>query len=84
MTFALRRLSPVTGESELATKAVLELEGSNAITSMCLVRFEGAGVPDASTLLAVGTAEQLTYFPTSCTGGHIRIYRCVCLCECTY
>jgi hypothetical protein len=54
---------------------VLELEGSEAITSMALVRFEGPNLPDSSLLLAVGTAEQMTYFPTSCTAGYIRMYK---------
>lgn len=61
--------------AELATKAVLELDNNEGITSMCLVKFEGPNLPDTSTLLAVGTAEQMTYFPTSCTAGYIRIYR---------
>eukprot|EP00878_Enallax_costatus_P010041 GHUV01010480.1.p1 GENE.GHUV01010480.1~~GHUV01010480.1.p1 ORF type:complete len:1094 (+),score=306.67 GHUV01010480.1:216-3497(+) len=61
--------------TELATKAVLELDNNEGITSMCLVKFEGQSVPDTSTLLAVGTAEQMTYFPTSCTAGYIRLYR---------
>jgi hypothetical protein len=61
--------------SELSTRTVLELDGSEAITSMCLVKFEGHAVPDTSLLLAVGTAEQMTYFPTSCTAGFIRIYK---------
>eukprot|EP00879_Flechtneria_rotunda_P016767 GHRR01017550.1.p1 GENE.GHRR01017550.1~~GHRR01017550.1.p1 ORF type:complete len:1036 (+),score=359.64 GHRR01017550.1:786-3893(+) len=61
--------------SELSTKAVLELDGSEGITSMALVRFEGPGVPETSLLLAVGTAEQMTYFPTSCTAGYIRLYK---------
>eukprot|EP00775_Hariotina_reticulata_P013008 gene13008-13137_t len=61
--------------AELSTRTVLELDGSEAITSMCLVKFEGQGVPDTSLLLAVGTAEQMTYFPTSCTAGYIRLYK---------
>jgi hypothetical protein len=61
--------------AELSTKAVLELDGSEAITSMALVRFEGPNLPDSSLLLAVGTAEQMTYFPTSCTAGYIRMYK---------
>lgn len=66
---------PVMLPSELSTRTVLELDGSEAITSMCLVKFEGHAVPDTSLLLAVGTAEQMTYFPTSCTAGFIRIYK---------
>jgi hypothetical protein len=54
---------------------VLELEGNEGITSMALVRFEGTALPDTSLLLAVGTAEQMTYFPTSCTAGYIRLYK---------
>ncbi|WIA12061.1 hypothetical protein OEZ85_012138 [Tetradesmus obliquus] len=65
----------IVDPAELSTKAVLELDGSEAITSMALVRFEGPGVPEASLLLAVGTAEQMTYFPTSCTAGYIRLYK---------
>jgi hypothetical protein len=60
---------------ELSTRAVLELDGSEAITAMALVRFEGPNLPDSSLLLAVGTAEQMTYFPTSCTAGYIRMYK---------
>ena len=54
---------------------MLELDGNEGITSMALVRFEGTALPDNSLLLAVGTAEQMTYFPTSCTAGYIRLYR---------
>lgn len=54
---------------------MLELDNNEGITSMCLVKFEGHVVHDSSTLLAVGTAEQMTYFPTSCTAGYIRLYR---------
>lgn len=61
--------------AELSTKCVLELDGNEGITSMALVRFEGSGLPDTSLLLAVGTAEQMTYFPTSCTAGYIRLYK---------
>lgn len=60
---------------ELSTKCVLELDGNEGICSMALVRFEGTGLPDNSLLLAVGTAEQMTYFPTSCTAGYIRLYK---------
>jgi hypothetical protein len=60
---------------ELSTKCVLELDGNEGITSMALVRFEGTALPDNSLLLAVGTAEQMTYFPTSCTAGYIRLYK---------
>ncbi|KAF6255086.1 CPSF A subunit region-domain-containing protein [Scenedesmus sp. NREL 46B-D3] len=65
----------IVDPAELSTKAVLELDGSEAITSMALVRFEGPNLPDSSLLLAVGTAEQMTYFPTSCTAGYIRLYK---------
>jgi hypothetical protein len=61
--------------AELSTKCVLELDGNEGITSMALVRFEGTALPDNSLLLAVGTAEQMTYFPTSCTAGYIRLYK---------
>lgn len=61
--------------AELSTKCVLELDGNEGICSMALVRFEGTGLPDNSLLLAVGTAEQMTYFPTSCTAGYIRLYK---------
>jgi len=51
----------------------MELDNNEAITSMALVQFTGAH--DTSTLLAVGTAERMTYFPSDCTAGYIRIYR---------
>ena len=58
----------------LSTLHVMELDNNEAITSMALVQFTGAH--DTSTLLAVGTAERMTYFPSDCTAGYIRIYRC--------
>lgn len=66
---------PLPSLPELSTKAVVELDGNEGITSMTLVRFEGQNVPETSLLLAVGTAEQMTYFPTSCTAGYIRVYK---------
>jgi hypothetical protein len=65
--------------TELSTKCVLELDGNEGITSMALVTFEGGGEGGASSspglLLAVGTAEAMTYFPTSCSAGYIRLYK---------
>eukprot|EP00877_Chromochloris_zofingiensis_P000800 jgi/Chrzof1/10720/Cz05g09290.t1 len=58
----------------LSTQCVLELDNNEGITSMCLVQF-APGAHDTSMLLAVGTAEGLTYFPTDCQSGYIRIYR---------
>lgn len=40
---------------------------------MCLVRFEAGH--EKGWLLAVGTAEGLTFFPTDCQAGYIRIYK---------
>ena len=45
---------------------------------MCLVRFDAGH--ERGLLLAVGTAEGMTFFPTDCRAGYIRLYRCVCLC----
>jgi hypothetical protein len=62
--------------TELVTKCVLELDGNEGITSMALVKFEGQGGGDAANhLLAVGTAAGMTYFPTTCSQGFIRLYK---------
>ncbi len=69
--------------SSLATQCVVEVDGNEAITSMALVHFSaaacggssGEGGTVAEPLLVVGTAENLSYFPTDCTAGHIRVYR---------
>jgi hypothetical protein len=66
----LRLLHP----QSLSTLCVQELDNNEGITSMALVQF--AAGPDTSTLLAVGTAERLTYMPNDCAAGYIRIYRC--------
>ena len=67
----LRVMDPLT----LSTQCVLELDNNEALTSMCLVQFPEA--QEKAWLLAVGTAERLTYFPTDCAAGYIRMYRCV-------
>jgi splicing factor 3B subunit 3 len=67
----LRIVEPGT----LSTQCVVEVDGNEAITSMCLVKFEGAH--ERGWLLAVGTAEGMTFFPTDCQAGYIRIYRWV-------
>jgi splicing factor 3B subunit 3 len=63
----------IVDPTSLSTLHVMELDNNEAITSMALVQFMGAH--DTSTLLAVGTAERMTYFPLDCTAGYIRIYR---------
>jgi hypothetical protein len=65
----LRLLHP----QSLSTLCVQELDNNEGITSMALVQF--AAGPDTSMLLAVGTAERLTYMPNDCAAGYIRIYR---------
>eukprot|EP00884_Botryococcus_braunii_P014213 jgi/Botrbrau1/22793/Bobra.0132s0119.1 len=57
----------------LETTCVLELENNEAAFSLCTVRFADSN----ETVLAVGTAQNLKFYPRECTDGHIKIYRFV-------
>jgi hypothetical protein len=57
----------------LPRRFVLELEGNETPTSMCLVSF--AGAHDSSELLAVGTAVDMVLMPLQCEKGCIHVYR---------
>lgn len=78
----------VLDAASLATRCVLELDGNEAPTSMCLVTFRAASSPvggagpapggsDAfgQALLAVGTAADLAFRPRRATEGYVRLYR---------
>ena len=62
----------------LTTTCVEELDGNEAVTAMCFVRFDAGHA--RGWLLAVGTAEGMTFFPTDCQAGYIRLYRCARVC----
>lgn len=57
----------------LSTQCVVELDGNEAITSAAFVKFDSGH--ERGWLLAVGTAEGMTFFPTDCQAGYIRLYR---------
>ncbi|PSC75527.1 splicing factor 3B subunit 3-like [Micractinium conductrix] len=57
----------------LETTHCIEMDQNEAALSVCLVSFDSA--PEAGTLLAVGTAQGLKFYPKECENGYVRIYR---------
>ncbi|KAL4425697.1 hypothetical protein ABPG75_009713 [Micractinium tetrahymenae] len=57
----------------LQTTHCIELGENEAALSVCLVAFESQ--PEMGTLLAVGTAQGLKFYPKEVQNGHVRIYR---------
>ena len=65
----LRIIDPAT----LSTISLVELEFNEAAVSLCLVRFSSA--PQLGLVLAVGTAQSLTFYPREVKDGFIRLYQ---------
>lgn len=64
----IRIVNPYT----LTTTHCIEMENNEAAFCITTVSFDSA--PQLGTLLAVGTAQSLTFYPKSCQGGFIRLY----------
>jgi len=63
----------IVDPADLSTTEVLELDNNEAALSLCLVQFSTR--QDLGTLLAVGTAQGLQFYPRQVEGGFIRLYR---------
>ncbi|GAB4816845.1 hypothetical protein N2152v2_003891 [Parachlorella kessleri] len=63
----------VVDPAALRTTCCLELDSNEAALSMCLASFEGGR--ELGTLLCVGTAQGLKFYPRECQGGFVRVYR---------
>ncbi|EFN57738.1 hypothetical protein CHLNCDRAFT_56079 [Chlorella variabilis] len=65
----VRIVDPVS----LQTTHCIEMEDNEAALSVCLVEFDSH--PEHGTLLAVGTAQGLKFYPKECQNGFVHLYR---------
>uniref|UniRef100_A0A7S3VLT8 DNA damage-binding protein 1 n=1 Tax=Dunaliella tertiolecta TaxID=3047 RepID=A0A7S3VLT8_DUNTE len=69
----LRIVDPAT----LSTAFVVELDNNEGIQSMCLAPLASPSATNGAveTMLVVGTAQGLRYYPTECDAAYLRVYR---------
>ncbi|KAF5839279.1 CPSF A subunit region-domain-containing protein [Dunaliella salina] len=69
----LRIVDPAT----LSTAFVVELDNNEGIQSMCLAPLASPSATNGAveTMLVVGTASGLRYYPTECDAAYLRVYR---------
>lgn len=63
----------IVDPSTLTTTHCIEMDNNEGALCITTVSFDSA--PHLGTLLAVGTAQSLSFYPKSCLGGFIRLYQ---------